>query len=162
MREGGTLMKLITRGLAVVVALVCVTGVTTVAHHAIAAKFDETKTQTLSGIVTLVDWRNPHVHVFLNVKGAKGELVNWAIEVESPIDLHDSGWNKDSVNPGDAITVTGFPARNGSRQVWSNKMTLTQSGKQGLNYTPQAPPAPPAKRPRPRRPRRAWQSVRRR
>ena len=45
----------------------------------------------------------------MNVKGAKGEQVNWAIELESPIDLHDSGWNKDSVNPGDAITVTGFP-----------------------------------------------------
>ena len=51
-------MKLITRGLALVVALVCLTGVNTVAHHSIAAKFDETKTQTLSGIVTLVDWRN--------------------------------------------------------------------------------------------------------
>jgi hypothetical protein len=142
-------MKLITRGLALVVALVCLTGVNTVAHHSIAAKFDETKTQTLSGIVTLVDWRNPHVHVFLNVRGAKNEWVNWAIELESPIDLQDSGWNRDSVQPGDGITVTGFPARNGSRQVWSNKMTLTQGGKQVLNFTPKAPPAPLAKRPAP-------------
>jgi hypothetical protein len=142
-------MKLITRGLAVVVALVCLTSASTVAHHSIAAKFDESKTQTLSGIVTLVDWRNPHVHVFLNVRGAKGELVNWAIELESPLDLHDSGWSVDSVNPGDAITVTGYPARNGSRQVWSNKMTLTQSGKQVLNYTPKVPAPLLAKRPAP-------------
>ena len=142
-------MKPITRGLPLVLALVCLAGVTAVAHHSIAAKFDEAKTQTLSGIVTLVDWRNPHVHVFLNVRGAKGELVNWAIELESPIDLHDSGWNKDSVNPGDAITVTGFPARNGSHQVWSNKMTLTQSGKQVLNFTAKPPAAPLAKRPAP-------------
>jgi hypothetical protein len=134
-------MKHITRGLAAAFVLVCLAGAPGLAHHAIAAKFDETKTQTLSGIVTLVDWRNPHVHVFLNVKGAKGEVVNWAVELESPIDLHDSGWNKDSVNPGDAITVVGFPARNGSRQIWSNKMSLTQGGKQVLNFTAK-PPAP--------------------
>ena len=142
-------MKFTTRGLLLVLALVCGAGMTAIAHHSIAAKFDESKTQTLSGIVTLVDWRNPHVHVFLNVRGAKGELVNWAIELESPIDLHDSGWNPDSVKPGDAITVTGYPARNGSRQVWSNKMTLTQGGKQVLNYTPKTPPPLTAKRPAP-------------
>ena len=62
------------------------------AHHEILAKFDDTKPLTLKGIVTLVDWANPHVHVFLNVAGGK-ELVNWAIEYESPIDLLQSGWN---------------------------------------------------------------------
>src|SRR4026209_48036 len=120
MRRRGTSMKLTTRGLLVVVALVCMAGMTAVAHHSIAAKFDESKTQTLAGIVTLVDWRNPHVHVYLNVRGAKGEWVNWAVELESPIDLQDGGWNRDSLQPGDAVTVNGFPARNGSRQVWSN------------------------------------------
>jgi uncharacterized protein DUF6152 len=141
-------MKLPTRGLLLVLALVCLAGMTAFAHHSVAAKFDESKTQTLSGIVTLVDWRNPHVHVFLNVRGSKGEWVNWAIELESPIDLHESGWTVDSVQPGAAITVVGYPARNGSRQLWSNKMTLTQGGKQVLNYTPKAPP-PLTKRPTP-------------
>ena len=55
-------MKNILRGLAVAVALAVVAGVAPLAHHSIAAKFDESKTQTLSGVVTLVDWRNPHVH----------------------------------------------------------------------------------------------------
>ena len=54
--------------------LACVAGATVLAHHSVAAKFDESKTQTLSGIVTLVDWRNPHVHVFLNVRGAEGRI----------------------------------------------------------------------------------------
>ena len=142
-------MKLMTRGFAVALALACGAGVTLVAHHSVAAKFDETKTQTLSGIVTLVDWRNPHVHVFLNVRGAKGELVNWAVELESPIDLQDSGWSRESVQPGESITVVGYPARNGSRQVWSNKMTVTQTGRQVLNVTPSRPVAPLAKRPTP-------------
>ena len=142
-------MKNILRGLAAAIALAVVAGVAPLAHHSVAAKFDESKTQTLSGIVTLVDWRNPHVHVYLNVRDAKGEQVNWAIELESPIDLADSGWNDSSVRPGDAITVTGFPARNGSRPVCSNKMTMTQSGKQVLNFKPSMPAPPLAKRPTP-------------
>ena len=86
-------MKHIMRGLVVAVALAILAGVAPQAHHSVASKFDESKTQSLSGIVTLVDWRNPHVHVFLNVRGAKGEWVNWAIELQSPIELADSGWN---------------------------------------------------------------------
>src|SRR5687767_9247711 len=147
--RGGTSMKLILRGLAVASVLAVLAGATLVAHHSVAAKFDESKTQTLTGIVTLVDWRNPHVHVFLNVRGAKGEWVNWAVELESPIDLQDSGWNRDSVQPGDSITVQGYSARNGSRQVWSNRMTLTQTGRQVLNVKPATPPTPLAKRPTP-------------
>ena len=60
---------------------------TGVAHHAISAKFDDKKPTTMNGVVTLVDWRNPHVHVFMNVKDAKGAILNWAVEIESPIDL---------------------------------------------------------------------------
>jgi Family of unknown function (DUF6152) len=82
------------------------------AHHEILAKFDDTKPVTLKGIVTLVDWANPHVHVFINVAGGK-ELINWAIEYESPIDLQQSGWNADSLQPGDAITVQGMSAIDG-------------------------------------------------
>jgi hypothetical protein len=140
-------MKFITRGLAVAAVVAGLAGPSVLAHHSVAAKFDESKTQTLAGIVTLVDWRNPHVHVYLNVRGAKGEWVNWAVELESPIDLQDSGWNRDSLQPGDAVTVNGFPARNGSRQVWSNRMTMTQGGKQVLNVKPSAPALPLVKRP---------------
>ena len=83
------------------------------AHHEILAKFDDHKPVTLNGIVTLVDWRNPHVHVFMNVADAKG-VVNWAIELEGPIDLQRSGWSRDSLRPGDKIHVEGIAARNGS------------------------------------------------
>ena len=122
------------------------------AHHEILAKFDDTKPITLKGIVTLVDWANPHVHVFMNVSGGK-ELVNWAIEYESPIDLQHSGWNVDSLQPGDAITVQGMTARDGSHQVWSRSTTMTTTGKTMLNAraaTP--PPAPASPRPAPKGP----------
>jgi hypothetical protein len=123
-----------------------------VAHHPISAKFDDKRPMTLSGIVTMVDWKNPHVHIFMNVRDAKGAQVNWAVEVESPILLHASGWNADSLKPGDAITVQGIAARNGSRQVWGNRVALTAGNKQVFALAPLAPIAPLSARPVPRWP----------
>ena len=142
-------MRIVTGALAAALITGVLAGVPGLAHHSVAAKFDESKTTTLSGIVTAVDWRNPHAHVFLNVRDDSGDLVNWAIEVASPIELEDSGWERDSVRPGDAITVEGYPARNGSRQVWSNRMTLSATGRQVLNLKPMEPPVPLATRPTP-------------
>ena len=135
-------------GVTLAFALVAVLLLGTVgsAHHPISAKFDDTKPQTLTGIVTLVDWRNPHVHVFMNVRN-DNDADNWAIELESPIDLQASGWTRDSVKPGDAITVAGITARNGSRQVWANSITMTGTGQEVLHVTPATPPALLANRP---------------
>ena len=110
------------------------------AHHAISAKFDDKKPLTLTGVVTLVDWKNPHVHVFMNVKDAKGVL-NWAAELESPIELHQNGWTRDNLQPGDSITVRGLAARNGSRQLWAESITLMKTNKSVYNITPAKPPA---------------------
>jgi hypothetical protein len=120
------------------------------AHHPIPAKFDDTKPVTLNGIVTLVDWRNPHVHVFINVRDPKGTL-NWAIELESPIDLQQNGWSRESVQPGDTLTVQGIVARNGSRQVWGRSVT-SATGRRVLFVTPSTPPEPLQARPTPRWP----------
>lgn len=87
------------------------------AHHAIAAKFDDSKPVTLRGVVTLLDWRNPHVHVFVNVRTGD-TVVNWAVELESPILLEESGWDPGSLRPGEQIAVEGIAARNGSPQAW--------------------------------------------
>lgn len=120
-------------------------------HHAVPGKFDDTKPLTLSGIVTLVDWRNPHVHVFMNVRNGN-DVINWAVELESPIQLHQSGWTRESVQPGDAITVEGISARDGSRQAWVNSMVFTATGRRVLHVTPPAPLDPLQARPTPRGP----------
>jgi hypothetical protein len=135
--------------LAVVVALVGGAVERGAAHHAISAKFDDTKPTTLTGIVTLVDWANPHVHVYVNVKDARGQVLNWAVELESPIDLQQSGWRPDTLQPGDAITVTGILARNGSRQTWGRSIVFNATGRQVLNAKPAPPPAPLQARPTP-------------
>ena len=100
------------------------------AHHALSAKFDDKKPMKLTGVVTLVDWRNPHAHVFINVPDPKGVL-NWAIELESPIDLQDGGWRPDTVKPGDKLTVEGIAARDGSRQIWGNSVVMSATSRSG-------------------------------
>jgi hypothetical protein len=121
------------------------------AHHEILAKFDDKKPMTLTGVVTSVDWANPHVHLFMFVQTGN-EKVNWAIELASPIDLGHSGWTRESVQPGEAIRVEGIAARNGSRQVWANSVVTTSNNRPVLNVKAAAPPPPLGNRPTPRWP----------
>jgi uncharacterized protein DUF6152 len=124
---------------------------TVLAHHPIEAKFDPSKHQKLEGIVTAVDWRNPHAHVFMNVNGAGG-VANWAIELESPVLLEASGWSHQTLEPGDAVTVEGIVARDGTRQIWGESVVLGATGRQVLNPHDVAPIAPESARPTPRWP----------
>jgi hypothetical protein len=120
------------------------------AHHAIVAKFDDTKRTELRGIVTNVDWRNPHVHVFTNVARDDGSVENWAVELESTVLLRRSGWKQDTLRPGDAISVRGPTARDGSRQVWGESVVATATNRQVYNVTDSGPVRPVAPRPTPR------------
>src|SRR5690606_4848432 len=120
------------------------------AHHAVEAAFDRGRPMTLEGIVTAVDWRNPHAHVFVNVPGENGALSNWAVELESPVLLERSGFDRDSVKPGDAIRVEGFVAHDGTRQIWGESVVATATGRRILYVADTAPRAPKSKRPTPR------------
>jgi hypothetical protein len=92
------------------------------AHHPIAAKFDAARPLALSGRVTAIDWANPHVHVFISVGEGAASPVNWAIELESAVELEWSGWSPEALGIGDVVTVNGPGARNGSNQVWGAKV----------------------------------------
>jgi uncharacterized protein DUF6152 len=127
-----------------------------VAHHSIAAKFDSARPVTLNGTVTGIDWANPHAHVFINVTEPGGRITNWAIELESPVDLQKHGWTRNSLRPGDLVIVEGIPARDGSKQAWSTSMVVAGSRKAVFALpndarTSSARPSPPA-RPSPRWP----------
>src|SRR6266516_2342586 len=115
-------------GLLAISVIVFITGMPLAAHHALAAKFDPGKTVTLNGTVVEIDWANPHVHVLLDVKTAN-VTTNWAIELESPIDLQRSGWSRDTLKPGDVVTVQGISARDGSKQAWANSVVMASSNK---------------------------------
>jgi hypothetical protein len=84
------------------------------AHHS-GAMFDMTHLITLTGVVTKVEWTNPHTFMYVNVKNEKGVVEEWAIEVNSPNFLRHNGWTSSTVSAGDAITCTGAPAKSGSK-----------------------------------------------
>ena len=126
-------------------------GVSAWAHHPISGKFDDKTAVDLSGIVTYVDWRNPHVHIFLNVTTGR-EILNWAIELESPIILEGDGWNRETLNAGDRITVKGIRARDGSRQAWGQDVRRAPNGVQLFTAKPKLSREPLAARPTPRWP----------
>ena len=97
---------------------------TLTAHHSFDAEFDRTKPVTLQGSVTRVDWGNPHIWVFLDVKDESGKVSNWGVEGGAPNALFRNGWRKDSLKVGDIVTVEGSKAKDGSLRANANRVTL--------------------------------------
>jgi hypothetical protein len=100
-----------------------------IAHHAILAKFDNDRPVTLTGVVTKISWANPHVHIFVNVTSRGGSVANWAVELQSPAVLENSGWKADTLGPGDSVWVAGIAARDGSDQAWGFTVVRSDNGK---------------------------------
>ena len=99
------------------------------AHHSFAAEFDASKRVTLKGTVTKVDWRNPHIYVYLNVKDNTGKVTEWACEGGPPNVLLREGWNRNSVKEGDEVTIDGAVAKDGSKRCNSRSVNLADGRK---------------------------------
>src|SRR6476659_8868379 len=93
------------------------------AHHAFSAEFDQNKPVVLEGTVTKADWTNPHAWIYLDVKGADGKTVNWAIEMGPPNALLRRGWKKSSMEFGTVLKVEGFAAKNGKELANATNIT---------------------------------------
>jgi uncharacterized protein DUF6152 len=114
-----------------VVAALCValgassTAIPVSAHHG-AALFEDVKTVTVTGTVTDFQFVNPHVLVYLTVKGEDGSEARWGGELTSPNRLARMDgavkWHKGILKPGDTITMTGHPARNGAPAMHTTKI----------------------------------------
>lgn len=76
------------------------------AHHS-QSEYDLRGSVEVEGTVTRVDWRSPHAWIYVDVTGDKGETVTWSFELPSPVTLMRRGWTRDSLRPGDRVTVTG-------------------------------------------------------
>jgi hypothetical protein len=94
------------------------------AHHELRAEFDEQKTVSLRGMVTRFEWDNPHALLYLDVTGPSGQIVNWTVEWASPLELRRAGWARETLKVGDAVTVQGWPARDGSNLVSGRTVVL--------------------------------------
>lgn len=94
------------------------------AHHAVSAEFDVNHQVTYHGVITRVDWSNPHIYFYVDVKGADQKVSNWAFEGAGPNTLARLGWLQDTLKVGDRVTVVAFPARDGANVASARKVTL--------------------------------------
>ena len=100
-----------------------------VAHHSFSAEFDGSKAVELKGTVTKLEWANPHVYFFIDVKDDKGNTVNWGCETSGPGGLLRAGWKRDSLKVGDQVTINGYLAKDGSHLVDARNVTLADGRK---------------------------------
>jgi hypothetical protein len=99
------------------------------AHHSFSAEFDNSKRKTIRGFVTKIDWANPHVWIYLNVKNEKGVVENWGFEMGPPHLVQGQGWKRDTLKIGDEIEVAdGAMAKNGSRKLNARTVTFVKTG----------------------------------
>jgi Family of unknown function (DUF6152) len=97
------------------------------AHHAFALEYDSNSALTVTGSVSRMEWVNPHVHIYVDSKAQNGAVTTWDFEMGSPNGLMRSGWTRNSLKPGDVVTVEGFRAKDASN-VGAVK-TITFNGK---------------------------------
>jgi hypothetical protein len=94
------------------------------AHHSFAAEYDSTKPVTLKGAVTKMEWQNPHARFYVDVTDEAGKVTNWELELGSPNGLMRRGWTRNSLKPGDTVTVEGYLAKDGSKLANARNVTL--------------------------------------
>lgn len=98
-------------------AALLVRAVPVVAHHSFVAQYDATKPIDMRGVVSKIDWTNPHARFYVDVKNEKGEVATWNFELASPNVLVRNGWKRDTLKIGDHITVSGYLGRSGERMA---------------------------------------------
>ena len=110
-----------------------------VAHHSFAAEFDADKPFKLTGVVTKVEWQNPHTYFYLDVTDERTKKVtNWAFEMGSPNGLMRNGWTRNTLKIGDAVTVEGSLARDGKPYGNARTVVLDSTGKRLFAASSQA------------------------
>jgi Family of unknown function (DUF6152) len=114
------------KGLLAIFAALLVAAPAAFAHHSVSGQFDTTKSMTLKGTVSKVQWMNPHIYLFLDVKETDGTVSTWALETLPTAMMRKAGLSKEAVmgNPGELVTVILVPARDGTKHLgWISKIT---------------------------------------
>lgn len=108
------------------------------AHHSFAAEYDSSKPVKVTGYVTRIDWQNPHVYFYIDVKNRDtGRVENWAFEMGAPTAIARQGWTKTTIKVGDEVTVEGTRAKTGgfhanARSVFMGGKKLGAASSEGV------------------------------
>jgi len=121
-------MRLKYLGLLAAIGLVLVT-VPVRAHHSFAAEYDSNQLITLNGVITKVEWTNPHIYIHLGVKDAGGKTTSWALEGYPPNTLKRTGFPRSVLKEGDTITITAYKAKDGSNTGAGREVTFSDGSK---------------------------------
>jgi hypothetical protein len=120
------------------------------AHHGFAGRYDEANPITITGTVVELQFINPHSQIIFEAKGPNGDTQRWHAELAAASSMHRDGWTKDTLKPGDKITILGPAAKNGTFDMnlsHESRITLTDSGKvihDSIGTGPGGGPAPAA------------------
>jgi hypothetical protein len=112
------------RRLSWIAAMLLAATASTFAHHSATAEYDLDKPVKLSGTVTRIEWSNPHIWFYVDVKNPDGTVTNWGFSGAPPGVLQRRGISKTSMKPGDTVTVEGFRAKDGSSNASGNDVTF--------------------------------------
>lgn len=112
-----------------VVALLLIAAIPVLAHHSFQAEFDTSKPVTLKGVVTKVEWMNPHAWFYIDVTTADGKLEHWQCETGAPIELLRRGWRKNDLKIGDQVTVEAYRAKDSTNTVSARVVTFPDGRK---------------------------------
>jgi hypothetical protein len=125
-----------TLGLSIGLSLATGTGISLSAHHSFAAEFDDTKPVKVTGTITNVEWKNPHIWFYVDVKNPDGTVTNWGFAGGAPGQLMRRGITKDQLKLGETIVVEGFRAKDGSFNASGGRVTFPD-GRNVLTASPQ-------------------------
>jgi hypothetical protein len=124
----------------------------TAAHHSFTATYDSERQISLEGVVTRIEWANPHAYFFIDDVDDSRIVTNWAVEFGRPFDLERAGWSAETLKVGDVVAIRGIPARGQEKRAFGAAVTRVSTGEM-LFVMPANPPAPQAKaQPAPRWP----------
>ena len=104
-------------------------GMPAMAHHSFAAEYDSNGLITLTGVITKVEWTNPHMYIHLDVKGPDGKVVSWSLEGYPPNTLKRTGFTRTILKEGDTVTMTAYKAKDGSNTGAGREITFSDGSK---------------------------------
>jgi len=115
--------------LVLTLGLILLAAVPAVAHHSFAAEYDSNNLITLTGVISKVEWTNPHIYFYIDVKDESGKVATWSIEGYPPNTLKRTGFVKSDLKIGDTVTVTAYKAKDASNSGAGREVTFADGTK---------------------------------